>query len=355
MVNLTGGGLSGGYRKYLAQLTPRLAASPDVEALEVFVPSAAPVAQHQPWHRFTDARQLRERVGAARPDVVFVPTARWPALPGVPTVVMVRNMEPLVCPWSGNSAGEGLKNLARAWAARRACRLARRVIAVSGAVRDLIRQRWRVPEDRIGVVPHGVDEAARIEPRRPPQVPAEWAGTFLFTAGSLRPARGLDDLQAALHGADAPPGPLVIAGAPTPDAEGWARQQRSRFESTGHTVLWTGNLNAAEMAWCFRSARAFIMTSRAEACPNIVLEAMAHGALSISTRTPPMPEFYGPAALYYDAGDGASLRSLLWRVSRREEEFGGLREAARRRAEEYNWDRTASRTLAELEEAIHAA
>ncbi len=53
------------------------------------------------------------------------------------------------------------------------------------------------------------------------------------------------------------------------------------------------------------------MTSRAEACPNTVLEAMAHGAVSISTDQQPMPEFYGESAAYYRATDAAQLASQI--------------------------------------------
>ena len=72
-------------------------------------------------------------------------------------VVMVRNMEPLEVPFAGNTWVEGLRNVARAWEARRACRHATRVIAVSDHVRRFIISKWHIDEDRIGTVYHGVD------------------------------------------------------------------------------------------------------------------------------------------------------------------------------------------------------
>src|SRR6185295_12725507 len=100
---------------------------------------------------------VRQVIGSA-PDVVFVPTARYTRFGEVPVVTMVRNMEPLTVPFDGNSWSEGLKNLARAWEARRACRRATRVIAVSEHVRNFIVSRWKIETNRVGTVYHGVDD-----------------------------------------------------------------------------------------------------------------------------------------------------------------------------------------------------
>src|SRR5262249_59993443 len=86
------------------------------------------------------------------------PTARFLDC-GRPCVVMVRNMEPLERPFGGNTLRAGLRNLARAWTARRACRRATRVIAVSRHVADFLTSRWGLPPSKVGVVYHGVDPA----------------------------------------------------------------------------------------------------------------------------------------------------------------------------------------------------
>src|SRR5262245_19807376 len=102
LVNLTGGGLSGGYAKYLHRLVPMLRADPRIAKLSVFMPpsiawSGSPGVELETWPR-SDARGLsyrglRRHVRALHPDVAFIPTARWLDFGGIPTVVMVRNME----------------------------------------------------------------------------------------------------------------------------------------------------------------------------------------------------------------------------------------------------------------------
>jgi hypothetical protein len=56
------------------------------------------------------------------------------------------------------------------------------------------------------------------------------------------------------------------------------------------------------MAWCFESCEAFVVTSRGEARPNMVLEALSHGCLSLSTDRPPLPQMLAGAALLLPGG-----------------------------------------------------
>ena len=105
MVNRTGGGFSGGYRKYLAKLPPMLRAHSDVEDLMVLAPvHGLPTlgAAADGVFGWDSSHELRATLRGFRPDVLFVPTARYVSIPGVPTVCMVRNMEPLAVPFANN-------------------------------------------------------------------------------------------------------------------------------------------------------------------------------------------------------------------------------------------------------------
>jgi glycosyltransferase involved in cell wall biosynthesis len=280
--------------------------------------------------------------------VVFVPTARYAAFGSIPVVTMVRNMEPLTVPFGGNPWTEGLKNLARAWEARRACRRATRVIAVSNHVRDYLVSRWGIDASRVGTVHHGVDQR---EPAA--SFPGGRQVSVLFTAGSIRPARGLEDAIRALALVD--PGlKLVIGGRVDAGCERYAEQLRRMAETLGVSarITWRGDLTAAEMEQAFLSSAAFVMTSRAEACPNIALEAMSTGCPSIAVDHAPMPEIFGDAAVYYRAGDARALadriRALMGNAAERER----LAAAATKRAGTFTWAATCDRTIRELERSV---
>jgi glycosyltransferase involved in cell wall biosynthesis len=364
IVNLTSGGMSGGYRKYLRELIPRMRADTSVSELMTLGPEG--MRSVVDWHWPPgDARRGRPALSRAliswQPDVVFVPTARMLARTGCPVVSMVRNMEPLVCPFSAPTWGERVLNLARRLDARRAVTAADRVIAVSAFVRDFLVDNWHIDSRKVGVIPHGVEHsdpqmyAALHNLTKGPQ-------TTLFAAGSIRPSRGIEDLLSLLlrrrrAGRDTI---LWFAGIPTPGAESYFSELRrlSSQYDIAQDIHWLGELSQNEMHWCFANADAFIMTSRVEACPNIVLEALASGARIVSTRSRPMPEFLGDVAIYYDAGDADALSAACECVLESQAPGGAdltLRAAARDRAGMYSWDVTAAQTVAQLMEAVRGA
>jgi glycosyltransferase involved in cell wall biosynthesis len=363
IVNLTAGGLSGGYRKYLQRLVPLLQNVSGVSGLEIFIPERAtttitlegvPLRTIAATDAYRGYAQLKTHLRASKPDVVFIPTANWLHCGPIPVVAMVRNMEPLLVPFEGNSLIDGLKNLARTYAARRASQRSCRVIAVSQYVRDFITQRWGLAIDRVGVVPHGIEPPVTQSEAIMPRSLADVAlGKFIFTAGSIRPARGLEDIIEAvawLNHSD-PSITLVIGGEPNPDTHFYHDRMQRLAADRGitHRVIWVGQLNVREMAWCFYTSAAFVMTSRAEACPNTVLEALSHGCLSVSTDHPPMPEFFGDTAYYYRARDARSLaEQLMAALNAPEADRQAKRLAAIRRARQFDWRTTAERTIEQL-------
>ncbi len=370
IVNLTGGGLSGGYRKYLQRLVPLLRANAKVRALRTFVPPQAvnilgikepscigwPVNDHR--HGF---RWLKSEIRRLAPDVVFIPTARWLNCGGIPVVVMVRNMEPLVLPFGGNPWPEALRNLGRIYAAVKSCRRAERVIAVSEYVRDFICSKWGIQSRKVGAVYHGIEPPPPADFLTKPASMTECGEheRFLFTAGSIRPARGLEDVINAL-GYLSQNGfhhKLVIAGWVDPIMEGYKRRLEALAFKLGveSRIHWAGPLSAREMSWCYIHCDFFIMTSRAEACPNIALEAMSHGCGSVSARTAPMPEIFDNTALYYKPSNGEALADVIRSaISLDKDRRGDLSERAKARAADFSWEKCAELTVAELLKAVDA-
>jgi len=362
VVNLTQGGLSGGYWKYLENMAPLMRDDPRVERLDVFMPPGSQWPEVGELATYTwpaeDARlgytRLKAQLRRLAPDVVFIPTARWLDCGRVPTVIMVRNMEPLSVPFGGNSVLEGCKNLARAWAAREACRRATRVIAVSQHVHDFLAIRWKISRDKIGLVYHGIEAPpGRLQAIEPPVLRGAELRRFIFTAGSIRPARGLEDLIGAMAvlAADGEALTLVIGGRPDPGSQSYMlKMQRLAGERrVSERIVWAGQLNALEMSWCFDNCAAFVTTSRAEACPNTALEAMSHGCAVVSTRQPPMPEFFGESAWYYHPRDARDLaEQIKLALGASPEQLEARRAAARARARDFTWRETATATIEQL-------
>lgn len=361
MVNLTSGGLSGGYVKYLQALVPLLRRDSRISRLDVFVPDSASLGACEPLHtwpardRFA-ARRLRREIESLQPDVVFFPTARLLDCGRIPTMVMVRNMEPLTVPFGGNTLRESLRNVARARVARGACRRATRIIAVSRHVQRFLTERWHVPEERIGLVYHGIDAPNG----RTVSMPAALVGLerFVFTAGSIRPARGLEDLVRAAPAlvGQHPLLKIVIAGKADASTVTYEARMRRLAATLGvsDAIVWAGHLSPSEMAWAFSECAAFAVTSRAEACPNIALEALSHGVRVISTSQEPMPEFFGETAAYYEPKDASGLaRRLVEIISEPPDAAMRRRAAAQARGAAFPWSRTADETIVQLQAAAN--
>ena len=371
ILNITAGGLSGGYKKYLNRMLPRLVSHPLVESLLVAIPSTEQpdsivVNTHLPSQQITwityrptllgkvSTLKLNYEVARFNPAIIFVPTARAVRVGNVITVTMIQNMEPLA--YDGpNPFSERLVNLVRREEAKRAVRKADRVIAVSHYVKQYLIERWGLPGRKIGVVYHGNDQVS--EGDRPNSVPNKWSGRFLFTAGSIRPARGIEDVLCAFAALDAKDecAALVIAGEATRTMNAYLRELKRMAVGLGiaENVIWTGNLNERQMAWCYQNCSAFVMTSRVESFGQIALEAMAHGCLCISADNPCLPEIFADAAVYYPPKNAKALceviRSLLtWNDEKRKE----MSMAAKKRAEQFSWDTCAEKTLEELKKAI---
>jgi len=366
VVNLTGGGFSGGYKKYLKNMLPRLAEHNDVDALLCVSSEGSdistwfrkpPAADYCACSPFTFChlvhlpdRKMAESLRKFSPDIIFLPAERYIGFNNIPVVNMVHNMEPLVSNMKGDTLREMFRKFIQRKVTCNSVKRASHTIAVSKFVKDYVTTTLHVPENKVSQVYSGMTPMPNVAFGHPASVPVGWEGCFLFTCGSIRPARGLEDALEALCDLKARniDMRLVIAGEALPGMrkyrEGLARFLASR--GLADSVCWAGYLNEEEMRWCYERCSLFIMTSRVEACPNIALEAMSSGAVSVAANNPPLPEFFSDCAVYYEAGNGRSLAEAI--IDRRAldgRDRSSLSERARERSVMFSWDMTADKTM----------
>ena len=365
VVNLTGGGLSGGYRKYLQNILPLMVEDKRVDGLEVYIPvghadifsnnsltlhniPADNVSKNKAW--------LRNELAVRQPDVIFIPSAIWINCGHTPIVTMVQNMEPLVIPFQGNPPKECIKNIGRYMANLYACRRAHRVIAISKFVRTYLNEKWRIASDRIGLVYHGIDLPTQTGVDDHGAIALMKSFPCLFTAGSIRPARGLEDIIRALAILNTEqPVQLAIGGNVDPGMEPYFVKLKELAEKLGvlERIQWAGKLNDSAMSLYFKNCTAFIMTSRVESFGMIAGEAMAHGCVCISSDNPCLPEIFGSAALYYPPKDFTTLaKQIQVVISMRQTERAKMSSAAKDTASRFSWEICAQKTVDELQKAL---
>jgi len=372
ILNLTGGGLSGGHKKYLLNILPRLSAFPGIESLLCASPPliadggwlpALPKVSYITCGPFRPFRHAPDPALAAaldkfRPDVLFIPIERYINYKGLPVVVMLQNMAPL----TGTRTGSGLKELlvshARKYETRVALRDSAAVIVPTGYVKDFLAGSGEAAAGKVTAIPYGRNPAAAAS--RPPAAFPFAAGRFIFTAGSLEAYRGIEDLIRALPLVkEKHPGiKLAVAGGARPATMGYLgglKKLAAELEVSSE-IAWLGELPEPELSWCYANCSAFAVTSRIESFCFVALEALAHGCNAVSTDSPCLPEIFGEAALYYRAGDEAALSAVLSAIlSRTAVERVRFSSAAASRAAGFSWDKAAASTLAVLEKAASAA
>jgi glycosyltransferase involved in cell wall biosynthesis len=374
IINLTGGGISGGYRKYLCNVLPRIAKHYDVEAILCASPESIGAQDWfdpMPSVRFVSCKPFRflfsprdvellRELEEFSPDVIFVPVEREIRFKSVPVVNMIQNMEPFSNSFNENPSTEIIRLWIKYIEGKIALKRSDRIIALSKFVRDFLVKRWNIPNEKIALIYHGINAVRNEDGQRPHTIPKNWERQFLFTAGSIRPARGLEDELSALEHLSSQGLnmiKLVIAGEAGQKMADYQKKLKNWAQKNGLSdrICWAGNLNEKEMAWCYQSCNAFVMTSRVESFGMIGCEAMSHGCVCISADNPCLPELFGDAAIYYPPKDGQALAEAIQTVLTLDDnQRKTMSEKAKKRAAEFSWDVCAEKTVAVLAKAVES-
>jgi glycosyltransferase involved in cell wall biosynthesis len=236
-----------------------------------------------------------------------------------------------------------------------ALRRAHRVIAVSHATRAELLARYRLPAEKVVVVPEAAGsrfqppataETARVLTRYRLDAP------YVLFVGLLEPKKNLSGLLDAVarlrrRGAWERLG-LVMVG-----AAGWGTDDlpaRATRLGLDGIVRFLGPVPDADLPALYAGARVFVFPSLWEGFGLPVLEAMAAGAPVVASRRGALPELVGEAAVLVEP-DAAALAEGLGQVLADGALREKLRTAGLARARAYSWERTASETLA----VYHAA
>lgn len=373
-MNATGGGMSGGYRNYLRNVIPRIARHDDVESILCATPISVNIHD---WFdlpanvRFIDCKPVRflspihdhrllQEIDAFSPNVIFVPIERSFRFKNIPVVNMLQNMEPFAPVGDESSFLERVRHRVQHIHGKRAIKGTDRVIAISRFVSDFLATNWKIPIEKIGLIYHGVDVERADDGHRPNSIPDSWNKKFIFTAGSILPARGLTDLLHAMKHLSIQGEKsvrLVIAGEAGRISAGYQKKLKALVEKNNLSdrICWTGSLNEKEMTWCYQNCSAFVMTSRVESFGIIAVEAMAHGCICISADNPCLPEIFNDSAIYYPPKDDHFLAEVIkTALSLDADQRTIMSKKARLQAAKFSWDVCAERTVEELRKAVES-
>ena len=292
---------------------------------------------------------LRRIVRDTNPDVINAHD-RWALLYLAFATRMMRS-PPLVFSAHGLMYGEPTR--AR-WRYRLAAGATSAATAVSQevAARHGVYFGWKRPAE---IVPNGVPEpvpspGSRERLRAALGVPAH---AFIFLAvGNVRPEKGFEDLIDAAarleHTAPGRPFAVLVAGGLSDTPYCRDLLARHRASGLGDAVRFLGYRD--DVPALLSAADAFVLSSRSEGLPMVVLEAMMAGLPVVATRVGGVPGAVGDCGLLVDPEQPDALAAAMQRLMDDPALAADLGRRARERAiREYGLERMVDRYLAVYE------
>jgi glycosyltransferase involved in cell wall biosynthesis len=291
------------------------------------------------------------------PDVLFVPSHVIPLRHPPASVVTIHDVGYLYYP----AAHTRQSLLYLHQSTRFSVRAARLIIAISQTTAQDLQKFYRVPAEKIRVIPHGCDPAfqpvedlatlARIRVR----YGLPFDRPYILYVGTLQPRKNLGRLIEAFalglrdDRLGNPPPVLALAG-----KRGWLYDSLfTQVQTLGleGQVIFPGYVEQEDLPALISGAAVFALPSLYEGFGLPALEAMACGTPLIAAKASSLPEVVDEAGLLVPPTDTLLWTNALHAVLTDPGLAKRLAGAGLARAAQFSWTRTARETLRVLEEA----
>jgi glycosyltransferase involved in cell wall biosynthesis len=265
--------------------------------------------------------RLRRELELDRLDAIHFPlTVMLPRVERPPAAVSLLDIQHVFFPEFFSRAELAYRRVVYGWSLRRA----RKIIAISGHVKETLLERIGIEPERVEVIHLGLDHDVfhpNGEPKRP---------LLLYPANPWPHKNHLRLFEAFRRVRQARPElRLVLTG---------SGLERLRHVPEGVDVR--GRVSREELASLYRSAAALVFPSLYEGFGQPPLEAMASGTPVASSNAGSLPEVCGEAAVYFDPTSVDEITEAILTVLDRPDH---LVERGLERASGFTWDATARR------------
>jgi glycosyltransferase involved in cell wall biosynthesis len=206
--------------------------------------------------------------------------ANWAVCGAIAAPVAWVRRVPLVTTLRGDDVNRAAKPGIDRWLLKVTCHCSSIVVCVSDAMAVSLKALVPGVTTKVHVVRNGVDDAFLTVPRRQCEASEPM---HIGAAGSLIPRKGFDVLLAAIHGIRHLNVRVSIIGAGPEEPA--LRDMCSRLGLDG-CVAFLGELPPTAMPGFFSTLDVFVLSSRSEGRPNVVIEALAAGVPVVSSSLP---------------------------------------------------------------------
>jgi glycosyltransferase involved in cell wall biosynthesis len=223
-------------------------------------------------------------------------------------------------------------------------RRVRRVVTSSEFVRKKLLVRFRLPGERVTVVPGGVDTRI-FHPGATSRL--DLPARYVLFVGSLQPRKNLVRLLAAWERTkDAHPDAwllLVGTGGSVFRSTAWAASERVKF---------LGSVPDADLPSLYASATALVLPSLDEGFGLPLLEAMASGTMVLVSTAGALPEVAGDSGVFFDPQEVPEIAAALERGLRDRTLRDSLRGKGLLRAQRFSWEASSKMLWKVFEECL---
>ena len=219
------------------------------------------------------------------------------------------------------------------------------MIVPSYAVKHDLVEICGADEERITVIPHGVDDEffeATPAQKEVAHTRHELPDRYLLFVGSMEPRKNLSGLLEAfarLPEKTQQTVPLVIVG-----ATGWKNADIQAAIAKNSNVRPIGYVGRELLPAVYEGCAAFVFPSHYEGFGMPVLEAMAAGAPVITSNVSALPEVIGDAGIAVDPDDTGAIAEAIGNVLDDPQTAALMGSAGRQRARRFTWERCALET-----------
>ena len=207
---------------------------------------------------------------------------------------------------------------------------------------------------KIVVIPHGIGLRFRSDRAlRPEWLPAERYILYVSTIDVYKAQVEVVRAYALLKQRRPSLEKLVLVGPERPHYAQKVRDEIARLALQPDVFL-TGPVSHDQLPSLYQNALINVFASECESCPNIMLEALASGRPLLASNRPPMPEFAGDAAIYFDPSNPQELAEKLRSIIDDPVRLAELSAKATERSQLYDWAKLARTTWTVLDELVSA-
>lgn len=238
----------------------------------------------------------------------------------------------------------------------KSCRRATRIITISEFSKSEIIRYMSIAEDKISVVPLGVD-IQRFHTGYPKEVIEETKrkycifGKYILYLGTIEPRKNIQKLvqaYAVLKKEREFVPPLILAG-----GKGWLCDEiyaSVKELDLEDSVKFLGYVSDEDAPRLLCGADLFVFPSLYEGFGLPVLEAMACGVPVVTSNISSLPEIAHEAAILVNPNDTSAIMQGMDKLIQDENLRQKYIEAGLKRAQEYTWKKTADRYIEICEE-----